>query len=61
MKVEVVESPGSDQFLYGTVSGDAVIARVDPHFKVAVGDLVRLTLNIDRLHVFDTTTEKAVL
>jgi multiple sugar transport system ATP-binding protein len=61
MKVEVVESPGSDQFLYGTVSGDAVIARVDPHFKVAMGDLVRLTLNIDRLHVFDTTTEKAVL
>jgi multiple sugar transport system ATP-binding protein len=61
LKVELVESPGSDQFLYGTVSGDNVIARVDPHLKVAMGDLVRLTLNIDRLHVFDTATEQAVL
>jgi multiple sugar transport system ATP-binding protein len=61
MKVDVVELPGSDQFLYGTVSGDTVIARVDPHLKVAMGDLVRLTLNIDRLHVFDTATEKAAL
>ena len=61
MKVELVESPGSDQFLYGTVSGDNMIARVDPHLKVAVGDLVRLTLNIERLHVFDNATEKAAL
>jgi multiple sugar transport system ATP-binding protein len=61
MKVEVVESSGSDQFLYGTVSGDNVIARVDPHLKVATGDLIRLTLNVDRLHLFDTATEKAVL
>jgi hypothetical protein len=38
-----------------------VIARVDPHLKVAMGDLVRLTLNVDRLHVFDTATEKAAL
>jgi hypothetical protein len=26
-----------------------------------VGDLVRLTLNIERLHVFDNATEKAAL
>jgi multiple sugar transport system ATP-binding protein len=61
MKVEVVESPGSDQFVYGSVKGDSMIARVDPHLKVAMGDLLRLTLSIDRVHVFDTATEKAAL
>jgi multiple sugar transport system ATP-binding protein len=61
MKVEVVESPGSDQFVYGSVNGDSMIARVDPHLKVAMGDLLRLTLSLDRVHVFDTATEKAAL
>src|SRR5437660_9533037 len=42
MQVEVVEVLGSDQFLYGKVGGDDVIARLDPQFKVAVGDKVRL-------------------
>ncbi|HKF74948.1 MAG TPA: sn-glycerol-3-phosphate ABC transporter ATP-binding protein UgpC [Candidatus Dormibacteraeota bacterium] len=60
MAVEVVEVLGSDQFLYGRVGGDDLIARVDPHFKVAVGDRVRLGVNMRRLHLFDADTERAV-
>src|SRR3989441_193542 len=45
MNVEVVEVLGSDQFLYGKVGGDDIIARLDPQFKVAVGDRVRLNVN----------------
>jgi len=60
MKVEVVEVLGSDQFLYGKVGGDDVIARVDPQFKAAPGDTVRLGLNMRRLHLFDAETEKAL-
>ncbi len=61
MKVEVVEVLGSDQFLYGAVGGDDVIARIEPQFKVAPGDMVQLGLNMRRLHLFDAETEKAVL
>ena len=61
LKVEVLEVLGSDQYLYGKVGGDDVIARVDPHFKTAVGDRVRLGLNMRRLHLFDAQTEQAVL
>ena len=61
MTVEVVEILGSDQFVYGRVGGDDVIARIDPHFKVATGDLMKLGLDMRRLHIFDTETEKAVL
>jgi multiple sugar transport system ATP-binding protein len=60
MKVEVVEVLGSDQFLYGKVGGDDVIARVDPQFTVAPGDAVKLGLNMRRLHLFDAETEKAI-
>jgi multiple sugar transport system ATP-binding protein len=61
MSVEVVEVLGSDQFLYGKVGGDDVIARLDPQFKVAVGDRVRLHVNLRRLHLFDVGSERAVL
>jgi multiple sugar transport system ATP-binding protein len=60
IKVEVVEVLGSDQFIYGKVGSDDVIARLDPQFKVAAGDSVKLGLNMRRLHLFDAETEKAI-
>jgi len=61
LKVEVFEVLGADQYLYGKVGSDDVIARVDPQLKVSVGDRVRLGVNMGRLHLFDAETEKAVL
>jgi multiple sugar transport system ATP-binding protein len=61
LNIEVVEVLGSDQYLYGKVGDDEVIARVDPHFKAAPGDKVRLYINVRRLHLFDAKTEDAVL
>jgi multiple sugar transport system ATP-binding protein len=60
VKVEVVEVLGSDQYLYGTVGGDAITARVDPRLKVEPGDRVRLGVDDRRLHLFDPETEEAI-
>ena len=61
MKVDVVERLGSDQFLYGTVGGDQVTARVDPRMSVAPGDRVKLGLDTRGLHFFDAESEQALL
>jgi multiple sugar transport system ATP-binding protein len=61
VKIEVVEILGSDQFLYGRVGSDDLIARVDPQMKVSVGDLVRLSVNMRRLHLFDAESERALI
>jgi multiple sugar transport system ATP-binding protein len=61
MKVDVVERLGSDQFLYGTVGGDQVTARIDPRLAVTPGDKVKLGLDTRGLHFFDGETEKALL
>src|SRR5205085_627721 len=60
LRVEVLEVLGSDQYLYGKVGGDDMVARVDPQFRVAVGDRARLTVDPQRLHLFDPDTELAV-
>jgi len=60
LKVEVLEVLGSDQYLYGKVGSDDLIVRVDPQLKVDIGDRVRLGLDMQRLHLFDAGTEKAL-
>jgi multiple sugar transport system ATP-binding protein len=61
LKVEVVEILGSDQFVFGTVGGDSITARVDPNLNVEPGDQIRLSLDTRRLHAFDPVSEKALL
>jgi ABC-type sugar transport system ATPase subunit len=61
MKVDVVEVLGSDQYLYGMVGADELIARVDPHFNVAVGDRVRLGVSVRGIRLFDAQTDQALL
>jgi multiple sugar transport system ATP-binding protein len=60
VEVDVVEVLGSDQYIYGRIGGDNVIARVEPQFKVAVGDKVPLGLDKDRMHLFDVDTEESI-
>src|SRR5437868_3845706 len=61
MKVDVVERLGSDQYLYGSVGGDQLTARVDPRMTVAPGDRVRLGLDTRGLHFFDGESEQALI
>ena len=61
MAVEVTEILGADQFVYGTVAGDAITARVDPQLKVEPGDHLRLAVDTRRLHLFDPATGIALL
>jgi multiple sugar transport system ATP-binding protein len=61
LQVEVTEVLGADQFVYGTVGGDAITARVDPNLKVSPGDRIRLGIDMRRLHLFDGPTGKAIL
>src|SRR5438046_1354432 len=60
LKVEVLAVVGADQYLYGKVGSDDVIARVDPQLKVSVGELVRLGVNMGRVSLFNAEAEKAV-
>jgi multiple sugar transport system ATP-binding protein len=58
--VEVVEQLGSEILLDVVAGESTIVASIDPGQRVKVRDRLRLALNPDRLHFFDTTSEKAI-
>jgi multiple sugar transport system ATP-binding protein len=59
-RVDVTELMGNEIFLYLLSGSQSFIARVDPRSRAHVGNTVALSLNLDRLHFFDPTTEQTI-
>jgi len=59
-KVEVVEPLGAEILMYvSTDQNPSIIVRTPPHFDFHVGDPVELEPALEKIHFFDTETEKA--
>src|SRR5205814_2613036 len=57
-RVEVVEQLGSEILLETRVGPDSLtVARVPAETKVTIGDQVRISAQLARLHFFDPSTE----
>ena len=56
-KIEVYELLGAEVFLYFTINGSNMTARVNPKTEARTGDTVKFALDVDRIHVFDKDTE----
>ena len=61
MKVDMAETLGRDQLIYGTVGGDGIVARIDSHLKVTRGDRMRLSIDVGLVHLFDVDTGQAFM
>jgi len=59
-KVDVIELMGNEIFLYLVSSGNNFVARVDPRTSFKAGEDIRVALNMDNFHIFDSETEQAV-
>ena len=58
--VEVVEKLGSEILLDVAVGPHTMVASVEPDVRANIHDRLRLAVNPDRLHFFDTRTEAAI-
>ncbi|MBQ8808625.1 MAG: TOBE domain-containing protein, partial [Clostridia bacterium] len=58
--VEVTELMGAETYLYVTVDGINLIARVKPDTTATVGSNVKLAIDPVRVHLFDKETEKTI-
>jgi multiple sugar transport system ATP-binding protein len=59
-RVDVTEMLGSETLLHLDIDLNRLLAKVDPRTRARPGHDIQVTLDIDRLHIFDTRTEKAI-
>lgn len=60
VKVDVTELMGNETLLYLVNGKNTFIARVDPRSQKRIGDDMQVIFNMDKVHIFDATTEEAI-
>ena len=56
-EVEVTELMGAETYLYIDFLGNKMIARVKPTTEIKPGDKIKLTLDFNKVHIFDKDSE----
>ena len=58
--VEVTEMMGAETYLYMTSEGQSINARVDPSSLSKAGDLIKIAIDPEKIHIFDKDTELTI-
>jgi multiple sugar transport system ATP-binding protein len=58
--VDVVEPIGHESIVYASAGDEHLVAIFDPHETPRLGETIALSIDAERVHVFDRETEKAV-
>lgn len=58
--VEVTEMMGHETYLYLSYGGLPLTARVNSRTQAKVGDTVKIAIDLNKVHIFDKETEKAL-
>jgi multiple sugar transport system ATP-binding protein len=59
-QVDVTEMLGNETMLHLVIGSHRLLARVDPRTRARPGQEIEVQMDVDRLHVFDATAEKAL-
>ena len=59
-EVDVTEMMGSETYLYLTIDGMNLIARVKPDSKSQRNQTIKLAIDPEKIHLFDKDTEKTI-
>jgi len=61
LRVSVLEQLGHTLLVYGYVDETQIVASLDPHKQVELDSIIRLTVNLKTLHVFDPEVEQTLV
>ena len=59
--VDFVEALGSDTIVHVDVGRDILIVKVPGEIAVRIGEKVKLLLDLNRLHLFDKRSKRAII
>ena len=54
--IRVIESAGSEKLVHIRNEDNTLVARLDPHVSLRIGDVVDFTARMDSAHIFDINT-----
>ena len=60
VEIDVVEHMGSETVLYLKASDTSLVARVDSDASFKAGQSIRIAFDLEKAHLFDAKTEKAI-
>lgn len=58
--VEITEMLGSETCLHLKAGNSPLIAKVSPDLKIKTGDKTKVSININKIHLFDEESEKSI-
>ena len=58
--VDLVEPLGLETLVYFTLGSDTLCARVDPDYSPSPGARMPVSIDLERLHLFDAQTGKSL-
>jgi len=61
MQVEVVEPMGAESVVYLRAGDDTIVASFNGDTKATEGEPIAVVMNLEKAHLFDKTTEKAIV
>ena len=61
MHVDIAELMGAEVYLYGTCADVSLTVRAPSRVQARSGDIIRLALDGNKLHLFDKETEQVIL
>lgn len=58
--IRVIESAGSEKLVHIRYQDDTMVARLDPHVRLRIGDVIDFTARMDSAHIFDVNTGQTI-
>ena len=59
-RIDLDEMMGSEIYLYFEYEGQKMISRIPSKYAIKADETARLALDLDKIHIFDKDTEKAI-
>ena len=59
-KIRVIESAGSEKLVHIRNENDTLVAKLDPHVRLGIGDVVDFSARMDSAHIFDINTGQTI-
>ena len=60
VRVDVTELMGNEIYIYFVTGNNTFVGRIDPRSKMRMGNIAQVAFDMDKFHIFDAETEKAI-